>query len=115
MKRFSILLILLLTLALAACGGASTGTGSGDSAATPKGPITVASKGFTEQFILGQMYAQLLEANGFEVDEQLGLGTTDIIHAAMLEGRCRSLPRVHLDGAAHRAQSGADERPAGDL
>jgi osmoprotectant transport system substrate-binding protein len=46
-------------------------------------PIRVASKDFTEQFILGEMYAQLLEANGFRVERKLNLGGTPIAQKAL--------------------------------
>ena len=42
------------------------------------GPIVVGSKDFTEQLILGSMVVQLLEANGYEVDDQTGLGGTTV-------------------------------------
>lgn len=45
--------------------------------------IRVASKDFTEQFILGEMYAQLLEANGFRVERKLNLGGTPIAQKAL--------------------------------
>lgn len=45
--------------------------------------IRVASKDFTEQFILGEMYAQLLEANGFKVERKLNLGGTPIAQKAL--------------------------------
>ncbi|MGH2544372.1 MAG: glycine betaine ABC transporter substrate-binding protein, partial [Ardenticatenaceae bacterium] len=62
------------------------------------GPLSVASKGFTEQFILGHMYRLLLEAQGFEVEDKLGLGTTDIIHTAMLEGEVDLYPEYTSTG-----------------
>ncbi|GIV66300.1 MAG: hypothetical protein KatS3mg047_0693 [Bellilinea sp.] len=45
--------------------------------------IRVASKDFTEQFILGEMYAQLLEDNGFKVERKLNLGGTPIAQKAL--------------------------------
>lgn len=45
--------------------------------------IRVASKDFTEQFILGEMYAQLLESNGFKVERKLNLGGTPIAQKAL--------------------------------
>ncbi|MEW6502673.1 MAG: glycine betaine ABC transporter substrate-binding protein [Chloroflexota bacterium] len=45
--------------------------------------IRVASKDFTEQFILGEMYAQLLEYNGFKVERKLNLGGTPIAQKAL--------------------------------
>ena len=37
--------------------------------------MTVGSKNFTEQFILGEIYAQALEAAGFKIKKQLNLGS----------------------------------------
>ncbi|MCL0076125.1 hypothetical protein M1O17_04605 [Dehalococcoidia bacterium] len=41
----------------------------------PAKEVTVGSKGFTEQLIVGQLMAQLLEYHGFEVTLEDGLGT----------------------------------------
>ena len=41
-------------------------------------PIVVASKPFGESYLLAEMFAQLLEARGFQVDRRLGLGATEI-------------------------------------
>jgi osmoprotectant transport system permease protein len=49
-------------------------------------PIVVASKPFAESFLLGEMFAQLLEAHGFEVDRRLGLGATEIAFGALRRG-----------------------------
>lgn len=65
-------LLLMLTLALTSCGG-------GD-----KGTIVVASKDFTEQFIVGEMYALLLEDAGYTVERKINLGGTPIAHEALL-------------------------------
>jgi osmoprotectant transport system substrate-binding protein len=46
--------------------------------------IRVASKDFTEQFILGEMYALVLEDAGFRVDRRLNLGGTPVAHQALL-------------------------------
>ena len=60
----------LLLLSLAACGRESP-------------TIRVASKDFTEQFIIGEMYALLLEDAGFKVERKLNLGGTPVSHAAI--------------------------------
>ncbi|MHB8644916.1 MAG: glycine betaine ABC transporter substrate-binding protein [Thermomicrobiales bacterium] len=59
---------------LAACGGSSKAT------------IKVGSKDFTEEFIVGNMYALLLENAGFKVDRKLNLGGTPVCQAAMQKG-----------------------------
>lgn len=45
--------------------------------------IRVGSKDFTEQFILGEMYAQALENAGFKVERKLNLGGTPVAQAAL--------------------------------
>ncbi|PWW03724.1 osmoprotectant transport system substrate-binding protein [Hoeflea marina] len=49
-------------------------------------PIKVGSKNFTEQYILGEMYAALLENAGFEVERKINLGGTLIAHQALVNG-----------------------------
>jgi len=63
---------------LSACGG---DTGSASSR-----PVVVSSKNFTEEIILGEMYAQALENAGIKVDRKLNLGTTDIAQEALVKG-----------------------------
>ncbi|MFN8474966.1 MAG: glycine betaine ABC transporter substrate-binding protein [Anaerolineae bacterium] len=48
--------------------------------------VRIGSKDFTEQFILGEIYAQLLEANGYKVDRKLNLGATQVAEAALERG-----------------------------
>ncbi len=60
---------------LAACGQGST-----------EKAIVVASKDFTEEFILGELYAQLLEHNGFKVTRKMDLGGTPVVQAALVKG-----------------------------
>ncbi len=50
----------------------------GDSA-----PVVIASKPFGESYLLAEMFAQLLEARGFEVDRRPGLGSTEVAFAAL--------------------------------
>ncbi len=46
--------------------------------------ITIGSKEFTEQLILGNMMKVLLEDNGFKVDDRIGLSGTMINHRALI-------------------------------
>jgi osmoprotectant transport system substrate-binding protein len=48
-------------------------------------PVRVGSKNFTEQFILGELYAQALEASGIKTEKKLNLGGTLIAHKALEE------------------------------
>jgi osmoprotectant transport system permease protein len=49
-------------------------------------PIRIASKTFTESYVLGEIAAQLLEGHGFEVERQMGLGGTLIAFEALRAG-----------------------------
>jgi len=57
-----------------------------DAVAQERPMIIVGSKGFTEQTILGNMVALLMENNGFKVDRKIGLGGTVICHEAIVRG-----------------------------
>lgn len=83
MKKSSWLILLTLVLSallLAACGGGGSDT------------ITVASKDFTEQFIIGEMYALLLEDAGYTVERKMNLGGTPVAHQALLDGEIDIYP-----------------------
>ena len=81
-------LALLLAVACGNVGGTdSSGSGGGG------GPtITVGSKDFTEQFILGSMYAQALDANGFNGVAKLNLGSEQIADKALQNGQIDLYP-----------------------
>ena len=48
--------------------------------------IKVGSKNFTEELLLGEMYAQLLEHAGYRVDRRLNLGSVELAMAALQRG-----------------------------
>ncbi len=63
----------------------------GPAAATPT--LVVASKNFTEQFILAEIMAQLVEAHtDLAVDRRLGLGSVHVVHNALLAGEVDLYP-----------------------
>jgi osmoprotectant transport system substrate-binding protein len=66
----------------ASCGGGS----GGDTV------ISVGSKDFTEQLIIGEMYALMLEENGFTVERKLNLGGTPVAQAAIESGEIDLYP-----------------------
>ncbi|MGH7580112.1 MAG: glycine betaine ABC transporter substrate-binding protein, partial [Gemmatimonadales bacterium] len=55
-------------------------------------PVVVASKPFGESYILAEMFAQLLEARGMEVDRRPGLGATEIAFRAIRTGSADVYP-----------------------
>ncbi len=54
--------------------------------AQDKPTVAVGSKAFTEQEIMGNMLALLLEDAGYEVDRKLSLASTLIVHEALVAG-----------------------------
>lgn len=48
--------------------------------------VVVGSKNFTEQVVLGEMLAALLESRGFAVERKLNLGGTNLCHQGVLSG-----------------------------
>jgi osmoprotectant transport system substrate-binding protein len=98
---FALLAALVLALGVAACGGDDDDDGGGgDTSANliEENPdnngvqVTVGSKNFTEQYILGEIYAQGLEAAGYDVKTQLNLGSEVIALKALEDGEIDAYP-----------------------
>jgi osmoprotectant transport system substrate-binding protein len=92
-----------LALVAAGCGGgddggssssASSGASSQSAAKPGKGkpPVTIGDKNFTEEFILGELYAQALRAKGFTVDLKSNIGSSEIIDKALKARRIDMYP-----------------------
>jgi osmoprotectant transport system substrate-binding protein len=77
---------------LAACGNVGGSDQSGDGGGGGGPTITIGSKNFTEQYILGELYAQALEANGFTVERKLDLGSEQIADKALQNGQIDMYP-----------------------
>lgn len=77
--------VMALALGLAACGG---GSSSGGGEGPLKGAsITVGSKDFDEQLVLGNITKLVLENAGADVTDQINLGGTDAARAALTSGK----------------------------
>src|SRR5262245_15732358 len=104
----SLALVALLAVALAACGSGGTtnapastamaGPTAASSAGGGSGTIKVASKDFTEEFIVAEMYALMLEKAGFKVDRKINLGGTPVAHEALLKGEIDLYPEYTSTG-----------------
>src|SRR5215467_6576337 len=96
------LLALALTLGIAACGSSddNTGTGSeeGESGAIVSNPengkvsLTIGSKNFPEQEILGEIYAQALSAAGYKAKSDLNLGSETVALKTLKAGQISGYP-----------------------
>jgi len=96
---------LIAAVGVAACGSSSdnttesTSSGGSKSAqviqsnpANKKVTVTIGSKNFTEEFILGNIYAQALKAEGYNVKTQLNLGSEQIALKALKSGQINAYP-----------------------
>ncbi len=105
-KRIAALaLALALVLALAGCGG-------GESAGA--GPVRIATKPMTEQYILGEMLGLLIEDAGYEVEITKGIGGgTSNIQPAMENGDFDLYPEYTSSGWVmvldHEAEGVSDD------
>lgn len=109
--RRRVLLLLLVVVAASAllaagCGGdgeeeaAAPGPGTTDAEAPaqtgdeagPRGRVVLGTKNFTEQYVLGELYRQALEARGYEVELKSDIGSTEIIDAALTSGQIDMYP-----------------------
>lgn len=92
-------LFLLLSILLGACSQAATTTAP-NAGGTPQagGTVAVGSKDFTEEFIVAEMYAQVLEHAGFKVVRKLNLGGTPIAQAAITKGDIDLYPEYTSTG-----------------
>jgi osmoprotectant transport system substrate-binding protein len=92
-----LLVVIVLCIVAAGCGGGTAGgtAGGGNVGGSEPGrkvtlsglEITVGSKEFTEQKILGQITIQALEAAGATVEDRTGLAGTDATRRALTSGR----------------------------
>jgi osmoprotectant transport system substrate-binding protein len=57
-----------------------------------KPAVTLGTKNFTEEFILGQLYAQALEAKGFTVHLRDNIGPTEAVEPELLAGKIDLYP-----------------------
>jgi osmoprotectant transport system substrate-binding protein len=79
-------------LALAGPAAGLTACGSSGSSSASKPQIALGTKNFTEEYILGQLYKQALEAKGFKVSYKENIGSTEIITAALRSGKIDVYP-----------------------
>jgi len=61
--------------------------------------VSVGSAGFYEAAVVGEMYAQALEAKGYTVERHLEIGERPAVHAAMDAGEINLIPE-YLGGLA---------------
>jgi osmoprotectant transport system substrate-binding protein len=102
---------------LAACGSSkddSNGSAGGGSSAQPgkgKPAVTIGDKNFTEQYIIGELYAQALRAKGYTVKLKANIGSSEIVDKALTSGKLDMYPEYTgtiLSELAHQTKRPTD-------
>src|SRR5919198_6258366 len=84
------LLVALLVLSVGSAAGARIAP---QAAMTPTATtISLGTKDFTEEFVLGQLYKQALEHKGINVDYHENIGSTEVIQTALRSGKINAYP-----------------------
>jgi osmoprotectant transport system substrate-binding protein len=95
------LVALPLALAVSSCGSGSTTPATSASATTStalhapgagKPAVTLGTKNFTEQLILGQLYAQALRAKGYKVTLQSDIGASEVVDRKLADKQIDGYP-----------------------
>jgi osmoprotectant transport system substrate-binding protein len=94
-----LLLAVLAVFGLAACGDDDDNGGGGgqqqsssDQPGKGKPAVTLGTKDFTEEFVLGELYKQALEAKGYKVNLKKNIGSTEIIDKALTSNKIDGYP-----------------------
>ena len=87
-KWIAALVGLLAATALALDASAATRAPAGAKAES----ITLGTKDFTEEYVLGQLYKQALEAKGVNVTYKENIGSTEVIQTALRSGKINAYP-----------------------
>lgn len=88
----------LLALTMSACapgvGESSSPAQSSPQASEPAagGTVNIGSQGFYESQLMAEIYAQALEAAGFTVERDLGIGTREETYPALSSGQIDMMP-----------------------
>ena len=96
-----------ISLGVAIVIGTFAGAARSAPAASPT--IVMGTKNFAEEFILGELYKQALEARGFTVVNKGSLGSTEIIQSALTSGKINFYPEytgVIVQDVFHHTFSG---------
>src|SRR3954468_7279313 len=101
--------IAVMVLAFAGCGGSSDSRKKNGGAPSDAPAITIGTKNFTEQFILGEIYKQALESSGFKVELKSDIGSSEIVDRALTAGSLDMYPEY--TGVLLSEIAGMRERP----
>ena len=100
MTRALFVFLAVIAALAVGCGDDDESSSGSDSGATStseqpgegKPAVTIGTKDFTEEFVLGNLYAQALEAKGYDVNLKENIGSTEIIDKSLTSGEIDGYP-----------------------
>jgi osmoprotectant transport system substrate-binding protein len=109
-RAAALALLAAAALLLAACSSSSTSTsGTGSTASSSSsGPssnvgngrsVTLGTKDFTEEFIVGALYQHALQAKGYKVVYKSNIGPTEVVDKALTSGQIDAYPEYTGESA----------------
>jgi osmoprotectant transport system substrate-binding protein len=84
--------VVVAVVAVALLAGCGRGVPPATTTALDDDAITVASFNFPESVLVGEIYAQALEGEGFAVKRQLGLGARELVEPSLERGLVEFVP-----------------------
>ena len=117
---FALLAVLALAFAVAACGDDDDGdttTSGGSIQSNPDNSsvkLTIGSKNFGEQIVLGEIYAQALTAAGYDVSTDLNLGDEQVALKALEAGEISGYPEYTSTALTSFFDFAPEDVPSGD-
>jgi osmoprotectant transport system substrate-binding protein len=105
------LLGILAAIMLAACGSKSSSSSSSSTPASSSSSapassasggksLTLGTKDFTEEFVVGALYKQALEAKGYKINYKPDIGATEVIDKALTSGQIDAYPEYTGESVA---------------
>jgi osmoprotectant transport system substrate-binding protein len=76
----------------AASGGNTTSTAASSSSGSGKPAVTLGDKNFPEEYLLGALYQQALQAKGYKVTLKGNIGSTEVTDKALSSGKIDGYP-----------------------
>src|SRR3954468_22657438 len=88
----AVLLVLAMVAGACGSGGSSKKNNASSATTAAKKPITITPANFSENEMLAEMYAAVLEKNGYPVTRKLKLGAREVIEPALESGQVDFIP-----------------------
>ena len=92
LRRVGAAVALLLTVVLLAACGEVKNTDASEQPAGAKLRLNLATKNFTESIVMGELYKQALEQNGFNIVVRKNVGGTEVLDEKLRSGEIDAYP-----------------------